>query len=1065
MLNYKLYRRITVVIGILISTIPNFLQAQGSPDIIWKKQHVTDRVNNIQFTPDGATLISGGSDRTINLWRVSDGALLQTLNTNAPFVHESAIEWMSLTADGSMLATCSYQYIQVWDLPSGRERKFEGHTDWVVGVGFTRDGSLLASAGFDGTVRIWRVSDGTTIKIIPIPGVQRCVAFSPDATLLAAASGDDNVYIYRTSDWSLVTTLTDHTEDLFTCAFSPDGTMLATGGYDDTVKLWNVSDWSLRFNFNGNGGNVYGLAFTHDSARIGYTDGEGHTIKIHRTSDGALLQTFTQETEHVQTVAFSKDGLLGYGRIDSTVVLARTAFSTTPPPSTLRITSPANGATFNAPANVTITAVPSKTDGSITKIEFFQSGTKLGEDLTAPFSFIWTNVPAGTYSLTVVETDNLGATISSAPTTVNVVNQTSAPPTISLTSPKTDARFNAPANITLTAVATADAGVANVEFFQNGISVGQDAASPFSLVWRSVEIGSYALTAVVTDKNGGTATSVPVNITVQTAPPETVRPRVVIAVPRAGARLTAPESLLSGTASDNVGVAEVLYSLNSAPFLPTLGTENWEVNLTLVPGLNVVQVKSVDISGNESAIASRSFTYVVSAALGVTVNGSGIVSLKDQQVLEVGKAYTVSARTIGDSVFGGWTGSFPTNKTSFSFVMAEGVSLIANFVPNPFGEVAGTYLGLIQSTVPSHEHSGFISINATRRGTFSGRISLGGKNYPINGKFNGDGSFSAVHSRTDMTLNLLLHLDDGSDQITGSITQGGFVSTLAANRLIYNARTNPAPGAGKYTILIPANTDEPNSPQGNGFGSLKVDASGKTRVMGSLADGTRFTQGAGISKETNWPFYVTLYRQSGSASGTIRFRDQPGVSDFDGPINWFRPANAAAKTFANGFSTQNELLGSTYGPTAPVLAVPPAVENVVVNLGEGDLESDLQKTATLETNNRFVVLDSDDEKLRISVSATSGTLNGSFIHPVTGRSTRYGGVVFQKQNVAKGFFLGAAKAGSVSVVPANSESAAPVDESPVLEEPPVVEEPSIVVEPEPTVPTEPAPEPRRKKRD
>jgi WD40 repeat protein len=76
-----------------------------------------------------------------------------------------------------------------------------------------------------------------------------------------------------------VATLTAHTEDLFTCAFSPDGTMLATGGYDDTVKLWNVSDWSLRFNFNGNGGNVYGLAFTHDSARIGYTDGEGHTFQ------------------------------------------------------------------------------------------------------------------------------------------------------------------------------------------------------------------------------------------------------------------------------------------------------------------------------------------------------------------------------------------------------------------------------------------------------------------------------------------------------------------------------------------------------------------------------------------------------------------------------------------------------------------------------------------------------------------------------------------------------------------------------------------------------------------
>ncbi|MCU0431415.1 MAG: carbohydrate-binding protein [Cytophagaceae bacterium] len=91
------------------------------------------------------------------------------------------------------------------------------------------------------------------------------------------------------------------------------------------------------------------------------------------------------------------------------------------------ITAPAANASFTAPASITITANASDADGSVSRVEFFQGTTKLGEDFTAPYSFTWTNAPAGTYSLTARATDNNNAVTNSAPVAISVTSNTQSP--------------------------------------------------------------------------------------------------------------------------------------------------------------------------------------------------------------------------------------------------------------------------------------------------------------------------------------------------------------------------------------------------------------------------------------------------------------------------------------------------------------------------------------------------------------------------------------------------------------------------------------------------------------
>ena len=84
------------------------------------------------------------------------------------------------------------------------------------------------------------------------------------------------------------------------------------------------------------------------------------------------------------------------------------------------LTAPADGAVFTAPASMTVSANASDSDGTVTQVEFFASGTSIGVDTTSPYSVAWSGVGAGNYTLTAVATDNDGATKTSSGVSISV---------------------------------------------------------------------------------------------------------------------------------------------------------------------------------------------------------------------------------------------------------------------------------------------------------------------------------------------------------------------------------------------------------------------------------------------------------------------------------------------------------------------------------------------------------------------------------------------------------------------------------------------------------------------
>ena len=183
------------------------------------------------------------------------------------------------------------------------------------------------------------------------------------------------------------------------------------------------------------------------------------------------------------------------------------------------LTAPANNASYNAPASISIAANASDSDGSVAKVEFYNGATKLGEDASSPYAYSWTNVAAGTYTITAKATDNKGATATTSAVTVTVKTVTTTPnqaPSVSLTSPANNASFNAPGSISIAANASdADGTIAKVQFYNGNTLLAEDASSPYSYTWGNVAIGSYAITAKAVDNKGAVTTSAVRNVTVK----------------------------------------------------------------------------------------------------------------------------------------------------------------------------------------------------------------------------------------------------------------------------------------------------------------------------------------------------------------------------------------------------------------------------------------------------------------------------------------------------------------------------------------------------------------------
>jgi WD40 repeat protein len=269
----------------------------------------------VAYSPDGRWLATDGFDSVARVWSATIGDLVASL-----VGHSSGQFGLAWSPDSARLATASGDgSARVWRAAGGEaaELVLLGHgaalgdpdLATVRDVAYSEDGSRIATAGFDGTARLWDAQTGhELLKFIGHEGLVVGVAFSPDGARLVTTGTDGNILFWNTATGQQLLALHSHDGANPDLAFSPNGSRLLTGGSDAMARLWDADTGELVLTLSGHRAFIWGVAWSPDGRLVATGSADG-TARVWDAETGALLSALPGSAGDVMGVSFSpQDG-------------------------------------------------------------------------------------------------------------------------------------------------------------------------------------------------------------------------------------------------------------------------------------------------------------------------------------------------------------------------------------------------------------------------------------------------------------------------------------------------------------------------------------------------------------------------------------------------------------------------------------------------------------------------------------------------------------------------------------------------------------------------------------
>jgi hypothetical protein len=259
-----------------------------------------------------------------------------------------------------------------------------------------------------------------------------------------------------------------------------------------------------------------------------------------------------------------------------------------------------------------------------------------------------------------------------------------------------------------------------------------------------------------------------------------------------------------------------------------------------------------------------------------------------------------------------------------------------------------------------------------------------------------------------LTLKLHLDLTEDSRQVTGTISDadGNVLSQIAVGRSRYRVRTFPAPQAGVYAVLPPA--DDQSDAPGLGWARLFVNTAGGATLLGKFGDGTPLAASAQVQMDGAVPIFVGRRakgtKRTGFIVGTLTFADPATRSDLTGHLTWWTPPSDDLTVDETTIGVA--LVGANYVPPRPgesMLTLPAPPLNAQLDL------VDVIVPLSIGIDNRALVAKSEASKLTLTLQPKTGLFTGSFWEDDanTGKPVKrsFTGMILRQQNRGAGLFV------------------------------------------------------------
>lgn len=878
---YSLTAKATDNLG--LSTTSSVISVTVKPPNVAPTVSLTSPTSGATFTAPANITVSANasdSDGTISKVEFYNGATLIGTSTTAPY----SVTWNSVAAGNYTLTARATDNSGTTTTSAGVSITVKAPnvpptvsiTAPTAGTTFTAPANITISANASD-------SDGTVAK----------VEFFNGSTLI----GTSTVAPYSVT-WNSVAagnyTLTAKATD-------NSGAATTSAGVSITVKAPNVPP-NVSISSPANNATFTAPANITLTATASDTDGTISKVEFYNGTTLIGTSTTSPYTVAWNSVAAGTYSITAKATDNSGAVTTSTAISiTVKAPNvapTVSISSPASGATFTSPANITVTATASDSDGTISKVEFYNGANLIGTSTTAPYSIAWNSVASGSYTLTAKATDNSGASTTSSGVNITV-KAPNAAPTVSITAPSAGASFTAPANISISANASdSDGSIAKVEFFSGTTLIGTSSVAPFSITWNSVAAGSYTLKAKATDNLGASTTSAGVSISVKAA---NVAPTVSISSPANNSTFAAPANIsITASASDSDGTVSKVEFYNGTSLIGTATASPYTIAWnSVVSGTYSLTAKATDNSGASTTSAAISITVKANLPPTVTLaNPASTSSLIAPATITLSATASDSDGTVtkvdfynGTTLLG--TSTTPPYKYVWSNVAAGTYSITAKATDNMGAVGTSSVVSVtvnvnslpsvsITSPAPEDVLSADSSITVQAVASDSdGSISQ--VKFYSNGNYIGADStspysFTWIPTETGTLSLTAVAVDNLGGSKTSAAVQVSVVGVPTAKRTFYVSSSDPAASDSN-----PGTIDQPWKTM--------------TKVTNFIASATRHFPGDHILFKRGDSFYDNLYiKQSGTPEDPIVFGaygtgPKPVISGFVSLESWVSAGN------------------------------------------------------------------------------------------------------------------------------------------------------------------------------
>ncbi|MBL9139130.1 MAG: protein kinase [Verrucomicrobiales bacterium] len=289
-----------------------------------------DRIERLEFSPDGKWIASGSLDGAVKLWDTEGRALRFELSG-----HTAAISAMAFSPDGQRLATGGWdQRILVWNVATGeRLGRLQGHTQVITSLAFSPGGERICSSSRDGSVRVWSAEIAKALPIVltnepPVFASE----FAPGADGFWTFDGGDAITTWNPTEMS--ETGTFHTPESWAAKFrTGPGGLIAIQLTNNHVAVYATSPLRLLSERQESTNSVRALAFSLDGQRVAIARDEwperpASTVDVWDWKSEKSLSSLQLRPQRVAGMGFSRDAaLIGIGYQDGWIEIWRLADS------------------------------------------------------------------------------------------------------------------------------------------------------------------------------------------------------------------------------------------------------------------------------------------------------------------------------------------------------------------------------------------------------------------------------------------------------------------------------------------------------------------------------------------------------------------------------------------------------------------------------------------------------------------------------------------------------------------------------------------------------------------